>query len=158
MKARPLACFQHASIYLVLPPEPVLVALSAGWLPLQTATVEEDSRAGVSAQEEEQPWSHTMRIHNSPSWLSVKAMDTQSIPLTLFSPIFVPVARATAALSSWAWGWVALPPTPTSRPSSTRTMMSFCRSPTASRCPSQQRKEINGAQGWYDLHLIETVP
>jgi len=38
-----------------------------------------------------------------------------AVPLTLFSPFFILVTCATAALHCWARGWVALPPAATSR-------------------------------------------
>ncbi|KAJ7412907.1 hypothetical protein BTVI_45032 [Pitangus sulphuratus] len=54
IKVRPLPCFQHPSIfYLILSPEAVLIALTSGWLLLQTVVVEENGQTGVIAQEEE---------------------------------------------------------------------------------------------------------
>lgn len=62
---------------MILPPEPILIALSAGRL-LSQATVaeeDEDGHTGVVAQKEDQPWSHAMGP-NSTSWLSGKVTDT----------------------------------------------------------------------------------
>lgn len=82
---------------------------------------------------------HAMGIHNSTARLSGKAMLT---PLS--HPVCLDLC-ATAALSGWAQGGVASPPTPTSRPSPAGVMRhvytgSFCQFPTASQCSLQQQK------------------
>lgn len=125
--------------YLLLPPEPVLVALASGWLLPRTAVVEDNGQAGVIAQEVEEPQPHAMGIHNSTAWLSGKAMDT-----SLSHPLFVIPVQQQLSVAGHGPRYPCLPPPlPDLLPHGWWGVfytVSFCQFPTASQCSLQQQK------------------